>query len=116
MNGSPVRWSTSIPAPNANGQNVPEPLNMHLQPPLPDAEAKKPPRPPNAWILYRSSCIRKQRESRSPGAPKPTQAELSKLFGEQWRNEPEEVKAEYERQAEAAREEHTAKYPGQLLI
>lgn len=78
-----------------------------------DGEVKRPPRPPNAWILYRSSCIQKQRASRPPGAPKPTQAELSKLFGEQWRNETEEVKAEYERLAEAAREEHAQKYPGE---
>lgn len=73
---------------------------------------KRPPRPPNAWILYRSDCIQKHRENRPPGAPKPTQAELSKLFGEQWRNEPDEVKGGYERLAEAARDEHAQKYPG----
>lgn len=76
---------------------------------------KRPPRPPNAWILYRSDCIQKHRENRPPGAPKPTQAELSKLFGEQWRNESDEVKGGYERLAEAAREEHAQKYPGQYL-
>lgn len=86
--------------------------------PTPPAEVpqvpKKIPRPPNAWILYRSNCIAEMRKNMPEGAPKPTQADLSKVFAEQWRNEAEEVKAEYERQSEAAREEHAIKYPGSL--
>lgn len=77
-----------------------------------NSEPKRPPRPPNAWILYRSDCIQHERATRPAGAPKPTQADLSKQFGGQWRKEPEAVKAEYERMAEAAREEHAQKYPG----
>ncbi|KAK9895860.1 hypothetical protein P389DRAFT_71007 [Cystobasidium minutum MCA 4210] len=108
---NPVRWSASAPAPASPARVASKPFNGPTGTVVPDLDAKKPPRPPNAWILYRSDCIRKQRENRSPDAPKPTQAELSKLFGEQWRNESEDVKAEYERQAEAARDEHSAKYP-----
>jgi hypothetical protein len=76
-------------------------------------EVKRVPRPPNAWILYRSDCIQKMRAEMPEGARKPTQADLSKQFGEQWRNESEEVKTIYERLAEAAREEHAQKHPGE---
>ena len=79
----------------------------------PAGEAKRVPRPPNAWILYRSDCIQKMRAEMPEGARKPTQADLSKQFGEQWRNESEEVKTSYERLAEAAREEHAHKHPGE---
>lgn len=79
----------------------------------PAGEAKRVPRPPNAWILYRSDCIQKMRAEMPEGARKPTQADLSKQFGEQWRNESEEVKTSYERLAEAAREEHAQKHPGE---
>lgn len=73
---------------------------------------KRIPRPPNAWILYRSDCISKMRANMPEGAPKPTQANLSKQFGEKWRNESPDVKAHWDRLAEIARDEHAAKYPG----
>lgn len=102
--GAPV--SVPDPAPS------PAPRSHHSKQKVDENGVKRPPRPPNAWILYRSECIQKQRAERPPGARKPTQAELSKLFGEQWRNESEETKGGYERLAEAAREEHAQKYPG----
>lgn len=76
---------------------------------------KRVPRPPNAWILYRSDCIQKLRANTVEGAPRPTQADLSKQFGEKWRNEDPEVKARYERLAEIARDDHAIKYPGVAL-
>ncbi|KAL7008267.1 hypothetical protein EMMF5_001996 [Cystobasidiomycetes sp. EMM_F5] len=71
----------------------------------------KVPRPPNAWILYRSDQIVQLRAKMPEGAARPTQADLSKIFGEQWRNETEAVKLKYEGAAEAARELHAQKYP-----
>ena len=83
-------------------------------PPDPPAGmVKRVPRPPSAWILYRSDCIQKMRAEMPEGARKPTQADLSKQFGEQWRNESKEVKTSYERLAEAAKEEHAQKHPGE---
>ena len=76
---------------------------------------KRIPRPPNAWILYRSDKIAKMRASMPEGAPKPTQADLSKQFAAQWRDESEGVKSNYERLADLARGKHIAKYPGEPL-
>lgn len=71
---------------------------------------QQPPRPPNAWILYRSD---KLQELPPPplGHPKPTQAEVSKIISAQWRAEAEEVRALYEQRAEMAKAEHARLYP-----
>ena len=70
----------------------------------------QPPRPPNAWILYRSD---KLQELPPPplGQPKPTQAEVSKIISAQWRAETEDVRAKYEQRAETAKAEHARLYP-----
>jgi len=89
---------------------------------------KKISRPPNAWILYRSDRIREYNEigtiksacasdeaesskaksakagkkvdkTKKPGKGY-TQAEISRLIAEEWRNEPKDVKARYDRLAE----------------
>jgi HMG (high mobility group) box len=74
------------------------------------AGAQQPPRPPNAWILYRSD---KLQELPPPplGHPKPTQAEVSKIISAQWRTETEDVRALYEQRAEMAKAEHARLYP-----
>jgi len=71
---------------------------------------QQPPRPPNAWILYRSD---KLQELPPPplGHPKPTQAEVSKIISAQWRSEVEDVRALYEQRAEMAKAEHARLYP-----
>jgi hypothetical protein len=71
---------------------------------------QQPPRPPNAWILYRSD---KLQELPPPplGHPKPTQAEVSKIISAQWRTETEDVRALYEQRAEMAKAEHARLYP-----
>lgn len=74
---------------------------------------KKIPRPPNSWILYRSDKIREYNASLPEGASKATQAYLSKHFAEMWKKESDDVRADYERQAEAVRDEHELKYPGE---
>lgn len=70
----------------------------------------QPPRPPNAWILYRSD---KLQELPPPpvGHPKPTQAEVSKIISAQWRAETDDVRATYEQRAETAKAEHARLYP-----
>ncbi|KAF8490363.1 hypothetical protein F5888DRAFT_1808178 [Russula emetica] len=70
----------------------------------------KTPRPPNAWIIYRSD---KLQELPPPplGQPKPTQAEVSKIIAAQWRAESEDVRALYDQRAETAKAEHARLYP-----
>lgn len=64
------------------------------------------PRPPNPWILYRADKARELVNS------KLTQAEVSRLIAQMWRNETPEVRAHYERLAEIKKEEHRRRYPG----
>ena len=71
----------------------------------PQAGDKKPPRPPNAWIIYRSDKL-KELGKPKPGQPKVPQAEISKSISLMWRNETDEVKKKYERMAEYAKAEH----------
>lgn len=70
----------------------------------------QPPRPPNAWILYRSD---KLQELPPPpvGQSKLTQAQVSKIIAAEWKKEPEEVRNFYEQRAEKAKAEHARLYP-----
>ncbi|CAG8517907.1 6451_t:CDS:1 [Acaulospora colombiana] len=72
-----------------------------------NGKVKKPPRPPNAFILYRR-------------AKQPTivalhhgisNNEVSKEIGRMWHEEPLEVRNKFQKMAEAAKEEHMKKYP-----
>lgn len=70
---------------------------------------KQPPRPPNAWILYRSEKLRDptlKSETRLP------QADISKMISAMWKSESEDVRARYEYLANVKKNEHEAKYPG----
>ncbi|KAG2113868.1 uncharacterized protein F5147DRAFT_35746 [Suillus discolor] len=73
-------------------------------------EEIKPPRPPNAWILYRSDKI-KELPPAEPGQRSRAQADVSKLVSDMWRKESDAVKLEYERLADAKKAEHQRKYP-----
>jgi hypothetical protein len=79
-------------------------------------EGKKIPRPSNAWILYRSDRIAAMRAGMREGDPKPTQADLSKQFGNDWKHESQATKSYYERLSEQAREEHALKHPGRHQV
>ncbi|KAI0266971.1 hypothetical protein BC834DRAFT_871942 [Gloeopeniophorella convolvens] len=70
----------------------------------------QPPRPPNAWILYRSEKLQ-QLPPPLPGKPKLTQAEVSKIISAQWKAEKEDVRATYEKRAEMFKAEHARMYP-----
>ncbi|GJJ06283.1 hypothetical protein Clacol_000474 [Clathrus columnatus] len=71
----------------------------------------QPPRPPNAWILYRSDKLRNI-PSPPPGAPKRPQAEVSKMISQMWKLESPDVRGHYERLSEIKKAEHQAMYPG----
>ncbi|KAI0331198.1 HMG-box [Cubamyces sp. BRFM 1775] len=73
--------------------------------------AQQPPRPPNAWLIYRSEKV-KELLQRLPEGAVLHQSEASRFIGPMWASEPREVRAEFERRAEAAKEEHARLYPG----
>ncbi|EUC54943.1 HMG (high mobility group) box protein [Rhizoctonia solani AG-3 Rhs1AP] len=70
----------------------------------------QPPRPPNAWILYRSDKLKELATSQPPGPRKP-QAEISKIISQLWQAEGPETKGMYEARAEEKKAEHAALYP-----
>jgi len=72
--------------------------------------ATRPRRPANAWILYRSHKMKNLKPT-EPSAPRRTQADISKLIAEMWKNETEEVKKYYETLSDLAKVEHHAQYP-----
>lgn len=79
-----------------------------------DAEAEvavKVPRPPNAWILYRSDKVRELELRAGPSKPRRPQAEISKEISIMWKEELPEVKAGYEKAAAIKKAIHAAKYP-----
>ena len=109
--------SSTLSPPSSAPTPVSSPLNLTSQNTIMSGVVRnkagagaQPPRPPNAWILYRSD---KLQELPPPplGHPKPTQAEVSKIISAQWRNEMEEVRALYEQRAEMAKAEHARLYP-----
>lgn len=72
---------------------------------------KGPGRPPNAWILYRKTKLATLTPV-PPGHPRRSQAEVSKIISKLWREESDEVKAEFERRAEVEKARHLRQYPG----
>ncbi|SPC66444.1 related to HMG-box transcription factor [Ustilago sp. UG-2017b] len=83
------------------------------------AEAAEPhtPRPPNAWILYRSEKFReiqqsRNERSRSGSSEKPkSQAEISKMISQMWQNETSVVKQKFEALADEKKLAHQRMYP-----
>ncbi|KAK0213026.1 hypothetical protein DFS33DRAFT_90425 [Desarmillaria ectypa] len=72
------------------------------------ASSTKPPRPPNAWILFRSDMVRVM--------PKPAngasqQSVVSKAISKLWAEADPAIKHEYERRAEIRKQEHAEMYP-----
>ncbi|CAG8458425.1 1641_t:CDS:2 [Diversispora eburnea] len=68
---------------------------------------KKPPRPPNAFILYR----RLKQPSIVASHQGITNNEVSKEIGKMWHEESMEERNKFQKMAEAAKEEHMRKYP-----
>lgn len=88
-------------------------------PPLaPPTVLRKIPRPPNAFILYRSHKMRELKGQKNSSAVADNgldkldhQRRLSKVIGELWRNEAAEVKAAFYEKAHQAAKEHAERYP-----
>lgn len=78
---------------------------LRAQPSFP--AKKNPPRPPNAFILYRKS---KQAEivSMHRGI---LNNDVSRIIGQMWKCEAEETKKEFQRAAESIKAEHKLMYP-----
>ncbi|KAK8006680.1 hypothetical protein PG991_012977 [Apiospora marii] len=70
-------------------------------------KAPKVPRPRNAFILYRQH-YQAIVAAKNPGLANP---DISKLIGEQWREQPEEVKNSWKRLAEEEKVRHQRQYP-----
>ncbi|KAI0765863.1 hypothetical protein BD413DRAFT_572799 [Trametes elegans] len=74
-----------------------------------EEEAREPhPPPPNAFILFRSSFIKKQHVSTEVETNHST---LSKIIGLTWQNLPHEERQVWHAKAKAALEEHKRKFP-----
>ncbi|ETS62691.1 hypothetical protein PaG_02426 [Moesziomyces aphidis] len=78
---------------------------------------RKIPRPPNAFILYRSAKMReisnsdKDRNTGTGLGKLDYQRQLSKQIGQLWRNETPEVKAAFYDKSKQAAREHAQRYP-----
>ncbi|KAK0195214.1 hypothetical protein F5146DRAFT_1132622 [Armillaria mellea] len=68
----------------------------------------KPPRPPNAWILFRSDMVRVMPKPASGAAQ---QSVVSKAISKLWAEADPAIKHEYERRAEIRKQEHAEMYP-----
>ncbi|KAK0504968.1 hypothetical protein EDD18DRAFT_320318 [Armillaria luteobubalina] len=72
------------------------------------AGPSKPPRPPNAWILFRSDMVRVMPKPATGGAQ---QSVVSKAISKLWAEADPAIKHEYERRAEIRKQEHAEMYP-----
>ncbi|KAI9005401.1 mating type protein MAT-2, partial [Gaertneriomyces semiglobifer] len=68
---------------------------------------RKAPRPANSFILYR----REKQDFVMKTHDGITNNEASRIIGEMWAKEPDEVKAVYKQKAEEAKRLHMAAYP-----
>ncbi|KAI0027326.1 high mobility group box domain-containing protein, partial [Vararia minispora EC-137] len=66
------------------------------------------PRPPNAFILFRSSFIKSNHISSEVEGDHST---LSKIIGLTWQNMPDEERKFWHGKAKAAQEDHKRKFP-----
>lgn len=96
---------TSLDAQRKAQQHRSEPAEPHT------------PRPPNAWILYRSQKFReiqqiRESQSRAGSSEKPkSQAEISRIISQMWQNETTEVKQKFEALADEKKLAHQRMYP-----
>lgn len=79
--------------------------------PAPSTASGQPPRPANAWILYRSDKM-KDIPPALPGQARRPQADISKLIAAMWKAESPEVRQRYEAMSDLKKAEHLAMYPG----
>ncbi|KIJ23462.1 hypothetical protein M422DRAFT_195883, partial [Sphaerobolus stellatus SS14] len=79
-----------------------------------DPLKNNPPRPPNAWILFRSDEFKKILEEmkRDPTQKRMPQADISKLIAARWKTISDDERQEYEKLSERKKVEHMELYPG----
>ncbi|KAH9485275.1 Glycine-rich RNA-binding protein 4, mitochondrial [Psilocybe cubensis] len=70
----------------------------------------QPPRPANAWILYRRWKV-KQLPPPAPGEPRRNQSDMSTFLAVCWRTEKQEIRDHFDRLADEAKAAHKARYP-----
>ncbi|GAA5845756.1 hypothetical protein JCM5353_004707 [Sporobolomyces roseus] len=97
-------FSPYPPPPPPQASSIDIPRNTHN-----NRKTGNPPRPPNAWICYRSARVHELKNTAQYS--KMPQASISKLIGELWRSESPEVRKQYELEAAAKKLEHREKYP-----
>ncbi|CAG8738869.1 12080_t:CDS:2, partial [Ambispora leptoticha] len=69
------------------------------------------PRPPNAFIIYHKKKSKELAKIKSRARSASDERHPSKTVAEMWKEESEEVKLRYQRQADLALVEHKKKYP-----
>jgi len=114
-NVTPVTFNDPMPpmvdAPSCESVIFPPPDDCPL-PRRPGHSKKKPenhiPRPPNAFILFRSSFIKSQHVSTEVETNHST---LSKIIGLTWQNLPNDERQVWHAKAKAALDEHKRKFP-----
>ncbi|TNY17402.1 hypothetical protein DMC30DRAFT_120993 [Rhodotorula diobovata] len=115
-----VPQDAPAPAPPPPAARPPAPPSSHHLPVAVPAHAStppsptrtrsdRPPRPMNAWLLFRTAQLRQMQED-NPGLRK-SQGELSKLIAEMWKTVSPEVKQGYEDLARQRKVEHQRIYP-----
>ncbi|KAF8554125.1 hypothetical protein OG21DRAFT_1509270 [Imleria badia] len=107
-------WENPVPAPAspADFAELPE-TQVTFQGPDRASHGKKRdasyiPRPPNAFILFRSSFIRSQQV---PEKVEGNHSTLSKIIGKYWKTLPREEREVWEAKALVAQAEHRKRYP-----
>lgn len=78
------------------------------------ASVKQPPRPQNAWILYRQWALTRllQEEPELKGVP---QAQLSKRLGAMWKEADAETRGFFEYEANLRKEQHAVEHPNYVF-
>ncbi|KDQ54300.1 hypothetical protein JAAARDRAFT_182275 [Jaapia argillacea MUCL 33604] len=116
---SPLTFDTSIPPPPPRFEVFSEdtfisspPHSPQLGPDRPSHAKKRDasyiPRPPNAFILFRSAFIRAEN---IPEKIEGNRSTLSKIIGKYWKTLPREEREIWEAKAVKAQAEHRQKYP-----
>ncbi|CAL1698915.1 unnamed protein product [Somion occarium] len=119
MNMTPITYGTSpgsfevVPETTPQSKFIYSPPSSPILEPMKSSHAKKRdasyiPRPPNAFILFRSSFIRAQH---IPGKIEGNHSALSKIIGKCWKALPREEREVWEAKAIVAQAEHRKKYP-----
>ncbi|KAI9068377.1 HMG-box, partial [Trametes sanguinea] len=72
---------------------------------------EKVPRPPNAWILYRTAKLKEMKAEAKDGELPMKQADISRIVGEMWKTERGPIRKQFEKAAAIAKEKHAKKYP-----